>query len=152
LCWVAWWPAAPYCWAWRSKRTGACFFCLFLCFFFFGARVALPGRPKTPSIDRTRDPTYFSPCLNPHAIHDHSYHVQRTLRLWPKANPLILSLTWVGNAAFALLAAPETVARYTLFLVISGALLGNVVSLALGRPVLLEEAIEAAESRVCVCL
>jgi hypothetical protein len=66
---------------------------------------------------------------------------------------LILSLTWVGNAAFALLAPmEEDVARYTLFIIISGALLGNVISLAVGRPVLLEAAIEGAETRVGVCV
>lgn len=73
--------------------------------------------------------------------------MQKTLRVWPKINPLVLSLTWMGNALFALLAAAKTVTRYTLFVVISGALLSNALSLAMGRPVLLEEAMEDVESR-----
>lgn len=94
-------------------------------------------------------------CVQVGIKHDHSFKpridshcVQKTLRIWPKVNPLVLSLTWMGNAVFALLAPAETLARYTLFVVISGALLGNALSLTMGRPVLLEEAMESVESRV----
>ncbi|GAB5029415.1 Hypothetical protein NocV09_00100300 [Nannochloropsis oceanica] len=76
------------------------------------------------------------------------FHGQRSLRTWPKVHGMGVLLTWVANAVFVAEVASDgdIATRYSLFVVISGVVLSNIFSLALGHPAMLDEAREHVSS------